>query len=61
MKNVEIKVEGTKVTLSFDATQSFGKSSTGRSITVATTEGFQQVAVAGQVIGVSLNVNKKPS
>ena len=45
MKNVEMKVDGTKLTIVVDLSQEFGLSSSGKSVTIASTEG--NVAVPG--------------
>lgn len=39
MKNVDLKVEGKKLTITVDLSQDFGKSKSGKSTTVATSEG----------------------
>ena len=60
MKNVQINVEGKKLTIVVDLDQDFGLSSSGKSITVASTEG--NVAVPGhQEIKIGLNVYKPRS
>jgi hypothetical protein len=57
MKNVQINVEGKKLVIVVDLDQEFGPSSSGKSITVASTEG--NVAVPGhQEIKIGLNVYK---
>ena len=56
MKNVEIKIEGTKAVITVDLSKSFGPSSTGKSIIVASTNGNQAVA-PGVYMG--LNIYKK--
>ena len=55
MKNVELKVEGNTLTIVVDLKQEFGLSSSGKSLTVASTEG--NVAVLGD-IKIGLNVYK---
>lgn len=59
MKNVEIKVNGSKVTIEFDATKTFGPSSSGKTTIVASTEGPVKVDVPGGYVSVNLNVFKK--
>jgi hypothetical protein len=57
VKNVEIKVDGTKLTIVVDLSQEFGLSSSGKSITIASTEG--NVAVPGhEEVKIGLNVYK---
>ena len=43
MKGINQRIEGDKLILEIDLTQNFGESSTGRSITIASTEGFQKL------------------
>jgi hypothetical protein len=58
MKNVEMKVNGNKLTITVDLTKEFGKSSSGKSIIIASTEGNVDVpGMEGAKIG--LNVYKK--
>jgi len=59
MTNVESKVTGSKLTIEIDLSQEFGRSKSGKTITIASTGGFQ--AVKGQD-GISMNINvcKKP-
>ena len=57
MKNVQIDVEGKKLTIVVDLDQEFGLSSSGKSVTVASTEG--NVSVPGhEEIKIGLNVYK---
>jgi hypothetical protein len=57
MKNVEIKVDGNKLMLIVDLSQEFGLSASGKSITVASTEG--NVSVPGyEEVKIGLNVYK---
>ena len=59
MKNVEMTVEGTTLTIKVDLSKEFGPSSSGKSRIVASTEGNAEVpGHAGMRIG--LNVYKKP-
>lgn len=57
MKNVSMKTQGTKLVIEVDLTKDFGRSKTGKTIIVATTEGNAKV---GDVM-VGLNVYKYPS
>lgn len=52
MKNVKCKVEGNKLTVEIDLSERHGKSSTGKSETVATTAGNIDVAP-----GIKLGLN----
>lgn len=56
MNNVEIKVEGNKLTITVDLSKDFGPSSSGKTIQVASTLGNKQVK-DGVYLG--LNVYKK--
>jgi hypothetical protein len=59
MKNVEMKVEGDKLTITVDLTKEFGPSSSGKTIIIASSEGNQTIDYKdGYKIG--LNVYKKP-
>ncbi len=57
MKNIEMNVEGDKLIIVVDLKQEFGLSSSGKSITVASTEG--NVAIPNhEEIKIGLNVYK---
>ena len=57
MKNIEMNVEGDKLIIIVDLNQEFGLSSSGKSITVASTEG--NVAIPNrEEIKIGLNVYK---
>jgi hypothetical protein len=57
VKNVQMKVEGNTLTIKVDLTQDFGTSSSGKSVTVASTAG--NVSVPGhEEIKVGLNIYK---
>jgi hypothetical protein len=57
MKNVELSVEGNKLIITVDLEREFGLSSSGKSITIASTEG--NVALPGhEEIKIGLNVYK---
>jgi hypothetical protein len=59
MKNVVMRIEGNKLIMEVDLTKDFGPSSTGKSLTVATSSG--NVSVPGKDgFKVGLNVYKKP-
>jgi len=57
MKNIEMKLEGTILTMKVDLAKDFGPSKSGKSITVASTEGNISVPGAEEV-KVGLNVYK---
>ena len=57
MKNVEINVDGDKLVIMVDLKQEFGPSSSGKSITIASTEG--NISVPGrEEIKMGLNIYK---
>jgi len=55
MKNVEMKMQGKKLIIEVDTSLEFGPSKSGKSITVASTEGNQPV----NGVTVGLNVYRK--
>ncbi|MBL8075247.1 MAG: hypothetical protein JNL29_12850 [Nitrospira sp.] len=57
MKNVEMSVEGTILTIKVDLSKEFGPSSTGKTIIVASTEGNVTIPDRQEKIG--LNVYRK--
>jgi hypothetical protein len=57
MKNVEMNVEGDKLIITVDLAQEFGPSSSGKSITIASTEGNVSVP-EHEEIKIGLNVYK---
>lgn len=59
MKNVEMKVEGTMLTIKVDLGKDFGPSSSGKNIIIASTEGNVSVPNRDEKIG--LNIYKKKS
>jgi hypothetical protein len=60
MKNVEMSLDGTMLTIKVDLAKEFGKSSSGKNIIVASTEG--NVSVEGrEEVKLGLNVYKKPA
>jgi hypothetical protein len=57
LKNIETKLEGNKLTLVIDLDKEFGLSSSGKSVTVASTEG--NVSVPGrEAIKMGINIYK---
>ena len=57
MKNVEMTVEDTILTITVDLTKEFGASSSGKSIIIATTEGNVSLPDREEKIG--LNIYRK--
>ena len=57
MKNVEMKVEGNILTITVDLSKDFGKSSSGKSTIVASTEG--NMTVPGREEKIGLNIYRK--
>ena len=58
MKNIEMSTEGNILTIKVDLSQRFGKSSSGKSTIVASTEGNQSVP-GKEEIKIGLNVYTK--
>jgi hypothetical protein len=58
MKNVDMKVEGTKLTITVDMSKDFGKSSSGKSLIIASTEGNVPVPEHAEV-KIGLNIYKR--
>lgn len=56
MKNIEMTVKGNVLTITVDLSKEFGRSASGKSVIIASTEG--NVAVEGGAI-VGLNVYRK--
>ena len=57
MKNIQMTVEGDKLIITVDLNQEFGLSSSGKSITIASTEG--NISVPGREdVKVGLNIYK---
>jgi hypothetical protein len=57
MKNVEMSVSGTILTITVDLTKEFGPSSSGKTIIIASTEGNYRLPERDEVVG--LNVYRK--
>jgi hypothetical protein len=58
MKNVEMKVEGDRLVITVDLSKEFGESKSGKSITIASTDG--NVSVPGrEEIKIGVNVYRK--
>lgn len=58
MKNIEMKVEENKLTITVDLSQRYGKSSSGKSIIIASSEGNQPIP-GNEEIKIGLNVYTK--
>ncbi len=58
MKNCEMKLEGNILTIMVDISKEFGKSSSGKSIIIASTEGNVSIPEKEE-IKIGLNVYKK--
>ena len=58
MKNIEMNVEGNKLTITVDLSQRYGKSSSGKSIIIASSEGNQAIP-GNEEIKIGLNVYTK--
>jgi hypothetical protein len=59
MKNVELTVDGTMLTIKIDLSKEFGPSSSGKTIIIASTEGNISIPDREEKIG--LNIYKKKS
>ncbi|MCZ6800121.1 MAG: hypothetical protein O7F12_06495 [Nitrospirae bacterium] len=57
MKNVDLTVEGTTLTIKIDLSKEFGPSSSGKTIIIASSEG--NVTIPGREEKIGLNVYKK--
>jgi hypothetical protein len=57
MKNVEMTVDGTMLTIRVDLSKEFGPSSTGKTIIIASTEG--NVTIPNRQEKIGLNVYRK--
>jgi hypothetical protein len=57
MKNVELTVEGTILTIKVDLSKDFGPSSSGKTTIIASTEG--NVSLPGREEKIGLNIYKK--
>jgi hypothetical protein len=58
MKNCEMKLNGNMLTITVDVTKDFGKSASGKSVIIATTEGNVTVPDTDD-IKIGLNIYKK--
>ena len=60
MKNCEMKLNGNILTITVDVSKEFGKSASGKSIIIASTEGNVSIPEK-EDIKIGLNVYRKPS
>ena len=58
MKNIEMSVAGQELIIKVDLSQSFGRSTSGISIIIASTEGNQSIP-GNEEIKIGLNIYKK--
>ena len=56
MRNVQTDIKGTILTLTIDCSKSFGASKSGKSKTIASTDGNPKIIVDGKQISIGLNV-----
>ena len=59
MKNCEMKLNGNILTITVDISKEFGKSASGKSITISSTEGNVSVP-ENEDIKIGLNIYRKP-
>ena len=59
MKNCEMKLNGNILTITVDISKEFGKSASGKSITISSTEGNVSIP-ENEHIKIGLNVYRKP-
>jgi hypothetical protein len=59
LKNIDLKLTGTILTITVDISKEFGLSSSGKSLIIASTEG--NVALEGkEEVKIGINIYKKP-
>jgi hypothetical protein len=59
MKNCDMKLNGTILTITVDVSKDYGKSASGKSIIIASTEGNVSIPEKEE-IKIGLNIYKKP-
>lgn len=59
MKNVEIQQDGDKLVITIDTKETFGRSRSGKTVIIATSEGNQTVETPNGTIFLGINVYKK--
>ncbi len=57
MKNIDMQVEGSLLTIKVDLSKEFGPSSSGKTTIIATTEG--NISIPGREDKIGLNIYKK--
>lgn len=60
MQNVEMKVEGTELVITVDLSKEFGRSKSGKTIIIASSQGNQKLDGPDGDVVMGLNVYKKP-
>ena len=60
MKNVEMKLDGNVLTIKVDITKEFGRSASGKTIIIASTEGNAKLGTPQGDVSIGLNVYKYP-
>ncbi|OHD24282.1 MAG: hypothetical protein A2Y38_07605 [Spirochaetes bacterium GWB1_59_5] len=59
MKNMEMKLQGTTLTITVDISKEFGMSTSGKSLIIASSEG--NISIPGkEEVKIGLNVYRKP-
>lgn len=59
MENIQIRTEGTKLVLTIDTALSLGRSKSGKSDLIASTQGNQKVIVGGKEVFLGVNAYEK--
>lgn len=60
MKNVVMRVDGNKLMIEVDLSKNFGRSKSGKTIIIGSTEGNQKIETADGDVVLGLNCYKKP-
>jgi hypothetical protein len=60
MMNVKTEVKGKNLVITVDMTKDFGRSGSGKTVVIASTKGFKNVAANGHSAMINLNVNRYP-
>ena len=59
MNNIKVSVDGSNLVLTIDATQNLGRSKSGRTTLIASSQGNQKLMVAGKEVFIGVNVYEK--
>lgn len=59
MKNLDMKVTGSKLVITVDLKKEFGKSKSGKNVIIATTEGSTRIEGTDGVVA-GINIYRKP-